>query len=123
MLVLPEHYDNSGRQPIHVIEAYDLNFNMGNVLKYICRAGKKSPNPREDLEKALTYTAFELNPVKKRAANLPDSYRLAQELGLRERAIGAFREIIKYSQGNEIALKYLHAALTQILEDLTDDAT
>lgn len=123
MLILPDHYDNNGRQPIHVIEAYDLNFNMGNVLKYICRAGRKSPNPRDDLFKALTYTAFERNPVKKRAANLPDRYRLAQELGLREKAVDAFMEIIKYSQGNGIALKYLHSALTQMLEDLSDDAT
>lgn len=123
MLTLPDHYDNNGRQPIHIIEAYDLNFNMGNVLKYICRAGKKSPNPREDLEKALTYTAFELNPVKKRKDALPRPHDLIHEFGLSGHAEQMFLHIIQYAQGNRIALAKLHSLLTRMLEDLTDDAT
>jgi len=38
-----------------VIDALGLDFYTGNVLKYLWRAGKKSPNSLEDLKKALTY--------------------------------------------------------------------
>ena len=33
----------------------DKDFYLGNVLKYLARAGKKSFNKKEDLEKALVY--------------------------------------------------------------------
>ncbi len=35
-----------------VIEAWDLNFHLGNVVKYISRAGKKSKNSVEDLKES-----------------------------------------------------------------------
>jgi hypothetical protein len=40
-----------------VLEAWklDKDFYLGNVLKYLARAGKKSFNKKEDLEKALVY--------------------------------------------------------------------
>jgi len=54
----PEHY--GGKQNIYeaikVIEAWDLNFHLGNVVKYISRAGKKDKTKfKEDLEKAKWY--------------------------------------------------------------------
>ena len=37
----PTHYvGHNNIQPIDLIEAQDLNFNRGNVIKYVCRAGK-----------------------------------------------------------------------------------
>ena len=36
----PTHYQGT-IQPIDLINAQDLNFNLGNVVKYVCRAGKK----------------------------------------------------------------------------------
>ena len=41
-----------------LIEALHLDFNEGNGLKYLFRAGKKSPDRDEDLKKALTYLGF-----------------------------------------------------------------
>ena len=41
------------------IKHYDLNFNLGNVIKYVCRAGKKD-NEIQDLEKAIEYLEREL---------------------------------------------------------------
>ena len=38
---------------------YNLNFNRGNVLKYIARAGKKE-NELEDLKKAMEYLKREI---------------------------------------------------------------
>lgn len=61
----PEHPDyykgtNDGGRSIEVFDIIDQfvngDFYLGNVLKYVCRAGKKSKNTkRQDLEKALHY--------------------------------------------------------------------
>jgi len=59
----PSHYrKDSGLEAIDAIEAWDLNFNLGNVVKYVCRAGlKDNTDGIEDLEKALWYIQRELN--------------------------------------------------------------
>lgn len=61
----PSHY-NAGRiEVIDFIEDQGLNFNLGNAVKYISRAGKKDPAKfREDLEKAIWYLKRELKRVK-----------------------------------------------------------
>jgi len=40
---------------IKVIRAWNLGFELGNVLKYISRAGKKHDNIKEDIDKAISY--------------------------------------------------------------------
>ena len=61
----PTHYQGYV-QPIDLINAQDLNFNLGNVVKYVCRAGKKDgENTLSDLEKAKDYINFEIERVKK----------------------------------------------------------
>ena len=60
----PPHYQGT-IQPIDLINAQDLNFNLGNVVKYVCRAGKKQgENILSDLEKAKVYINFEIERVK-----------------------------------------------------------
>ena len=63
------HY-NSNIKGIDVIsfsQAYDLNFNKGNIVKYLVRAGKKPGNSElKDLEKAMSYLEAELNYVKEK---------------------------------------------------------
>lgn len=58
----PDHYlKESGHEVIDVINAWKLNFELGNAIKYIARAGKKDPNKEiEDLEKAIAYIAMQL---------------------------------------------------------------
>ena len=52
----PPHYGgDSTHEVIKVIEAWGLDFHLGNVVKYVARADKKSDNPVEDLEKARWY--------------------------------------------------------------------
>ncbi len=55
----PEYYGgkDSAYEVFSVLEAWklDKDFYLGNVLKYLARAGKKSFNKKEDLEKALVY--------------------------------------------------------------------
>ena len=53
----PSHYGgkNNLYESIKIIENWNLNFHLGNVLKYISRAGKKTNNELEDLKKAQWY--------------------------------------------------------------------
>jgi len=62
----PDHYA-AGRkyEPKDIIMKYGLNFNMGNVVKYISRAGRKEGSSYiEDLKKARQYATFELEHLK-----------------------------------------------------------
>lgn len=55
----PRHYQGNGIEVIDIIESFELNFNLGNTIKYVLRAGKKG-NKKEDLEKAVWYLNREL---------------------------------------------------------------
>ena len=51
----PDHYRRKdGVEVIDVIEEFNLGFHLGNVIKYILRAGHKN-DELEDLEKAKWY--------------------------------------------------------------------
>ena len=62
----PSHYKDGwsdGAELISIVE--NLNFNRGNAVKYIARAGKKDPGTElEDLQKAQWYLTREINRVK-----------------------------------------------------------
>lgn len=60
----PKHYNKGQIEVIDFIEDQDLNFNRGNVLKYVSRAGMKG-DELEDLEKALWYLKREIQRLKK----------------------------------------------------------
>lgn len=47
----PSHYCRGGIEVIDIIEAYELGWHLGNVIKYILRAGHKD-DMVEDLRKA-----------------------------------------------------------------------
>jgi hypothetical protein len=55
----PYHYKVGGIETIDFIEAKELNYNMGNAVKYISRADHKG-NKKQDLEKAVWYLNREL---------------------------------------------------------------
>jgi len=61
----PPHY-----QMYYGLEVIDLteqmNFNRGNAIKYICRAGFKSGgSEKEDLRKAIWYLRRELDRIER----------------------------------------------------------
>lgn len=67
----PDHYQSGDPtyETINVIEAWDLDFCLGNAIKYISRAKKKG-NEIEDLEKAAWYINRKIDKLKNdRAAN------------------------------------------------------
>jgi len=59
----PAHYKYGGIETIDFIEAKELGYNLGNVVKYITRSDHKG-NRKEDLEKALWYLTREINSIK-----------------------------------------------------------
>jgi hypothetical protein len=59
----PYHYKVGGIETIDFIEAKELNYNMGNAVKYISRADHKS-DKKQDIEKAVWYLNRELNKTK-----------------------------------------------------------
>ena len=60
------HYD-SGKDYdiIDVCNDYSLNFNRGNILKYVARAGKKE-DELKDLRKALEYLEREISYLQEK---------------------------------------------------------
>jgi hypothetical protein len=61
----PAHYGgvHNAYEVIKVIDAWELNFNLGNTVKYIGRAGKKGCK-LTDLEKAAFYLNREIEKLK-----------------------------------------------------------
>jgi len=59
----PEHYKVGGIETIDFIEAKKLNYNIGNVIKYLTRADYKG-NKLEDLRKAQWYLTREISTLK-----------------------------------------------------------
>ena len=60
----PTYYQRGTIDVWHFIRDQQLNFHLGNVIKYICRAGYKTDSKIQDLEKALHYLQNELDHEK-----------------------------------------------------------
>lgn len=50
----PHHYNRQGIEVLDVIEAYELPYHLGNVIKYVLRHQYKG-HPTQDLQKARFY--------------------------------------------------------------------
>ena len=59
----PAHYKVGGIETIDFIEAKELDYHLGNAVKYISRANHKG-NRREDLEKAQWYLNRAISQIK-----------------------------------------------------------
>lgn len=61
----PPHYGgDTTYECIKIIEAWNLDFHLGNVVKYISRNGKKTKSQIEDLEKAKWYLNRKIQILK-----------------------------------------------------------
>lgn len=88
----PAHYGggDNPREAIKVIESLGLGwgFSLGNALKYLLRAGKKTQDPIPDLQKALWYIrraialhrsgALDEDPEIETSGIAPDADRLSR---------------------------------------------
>ena len=73
--IRPDYYKSGGLEALDVIDAFGLNFNLGNAFKYIARAGKKG-DKAEDLRKAVTYLNRE---IEKEGDKKEDCYQIKSD--------------------------------------------
>ena len=68
----PDYYGGDGAyEVLKVIEALEMDFHLGNVFKYIARAGKKDPAKEiEDLKKAQVYLRRKIEYLER----MPDPF-------------------------------------------------
>lgn len=62
----PKHYNTGKYEVIDVIEDWQLDFNLGNTIKYIARANHKGKT-LEDLQKAQWYLTRAIDNLKKQS--------------------------------------------------------
>jgi hypothetical protein len=64
---IPEYYKgNKGLTGLEIIDQFHLNYLLGNAVKYIIRAGRKTDNSyRADITKAINCLALELERITK----------------------------------------------------------
>jgi len=58
----PDHYQGNKFEVIDIIEDFNLNFSLGNAIKYILRSDKKE-NRIQDLKKAVWYLNHEIEKL------------------------------------------------------------
>ncbi len=62
----PDHYTRGSIEVWDFIRDQQLNYHLGNAIKYICRAGFKSTETKaQDLKKAIHYLENELKYTTK----------------------------------------------------------
>lgn len=85
-LVRPDYYVATvmveGGQPVDiecvdVIDALGLGFRLGSALKYLWRAGKKTPDRVSDLKKARTFIDSEIARLARVERAVTDSAAVA----------------------------------------------
>ena len=81
----PEHYTTGGVETIDFIEAKELGFNLGNVVKYVSRCGHKKSKGMtadakalQDLKKAKWYLEREIS-LREAKQNENSKYRTCEE--------------------------------------------
>ena len=62
----PAHYTFGAIEVIDAIEAWGLGFHLGNVVKYVARAGRKGER-LDDLKKACWYLQREIRRLEREA--------------------------------------------------------
>jgi len=79
----PKHYggEKNDYEAIKVIDAWEVDFYLGNVLKYICRAGKKT-GQLEDLKKAKWYLDQKISKMEERKTTMGETHRITNGFDL-----------------------------------------
>lgn len=72
-MINPAHYKGDRQyEPIAVIEDWNLNYRLGNALRYLSRNGRKpGEDPREGLRKAIWYIEREIAALDQPSQYVP----------------------------------------------------
>lgn len=69
-VIHPSHYNAGKIEVWDFIADQGLDFDLGNAIKYICRAGKKdSETTLDDLNKAANYIQHEIQVIISKEEN------------------------------------------------------
>lgn len=118
----PSHYNQGAIEVIDFIEDRGFNFNVGNAVKYICRAPYKGKYV-EDLQKAVFYLKRqrELNSKKKHKIGHLDVYDFAKHLPERLRIVIFIIDDIsitnKIGRYYDMAIEHLQEEIKIVQED------
>lgn len=67
-VIIPSYYNKTTMSVIDIVDEYELNFNKGNIIKYVLRSGKKSKDTEiQDLQKAIRYCQMEIDRLTKKS--------------------------------------------------------
>ena len=77
----PEYYNKGEYEVVDVIYDWDLNFSLGNVVKYVARH-KHKDDPLEDLKKARWYLEYEIQKFEDRKKGLENRKKLQNTLNV-----------------------------------------
>jgi len=77
----PKHYNKGSIEVIDAIADWDLNFCMGNVVKYVSRH-KHKDDSLGDLKKARWYLDYEIQRLEKQKKSLETSEDLQNSLSI-----------------------------------------
>lgn len=66
-VISPSYYNKENMSVSDIVDEYELNFNKGNIIKYVLRSGKKQADTEiQDLQKAMRYCQMEIERLNKR---------------------------------------------------------
>ena len=87
----PTYYQRGSSDVWNFVRDQGLNFHLGNVIKYICRAGYNTASKIQALEKALHYLTNELDHEKNLYSGA--SEELSKQIQVEERSF-TYDEIV-----------------------------
>ena len=70
----PPYYNRGKIQVWDFIRDQELNYHLGNVVKYVCRAGHKGDS-LEDLDKAIHYLTNERDALRRERGRVPEEFQ------------------------------------------------
>lgn len=116
----PPHYRVGNLECIDVIEAYRLGYHLGNVVKYLWRAGRKTPDVIVDLRKAVWYCRRAVDRGQDMTHGIPSPSRslplaIAEALGLSVTLTRALSAILTPSpqwQDIALAVEFIQSEIT-----------
>lgn len=111
----PSHYTDGKIEVKEFIRDKKLNFFLGNVVKYVCRAGKKFKDKElEDLKKARWYLEDEICEQIKAEKNYDEKHSLKHYFDIREDEDSGLEEIILTWRENDSNIYEIRGTIKSI---------
>lgn len=105
----PKHYNETGIEVIEITDSYELNFCLGNAVKYLLRCGLKHENIQEDVKKAIWYLNHALYAsLPKIAPRTPISVRAAMFGRILPKEVENAMYILLTGLGNNTSTVYIN---------------